>query len=382
MTSEGGAVSPRDPSAGLEEALADNASLRRHASSVAHDFNNLLSVITGYTEMMLRRLRPDDPLRRNAEAIKRATEWGAALAQQILAGSRRPPAAPTPVDLNQLVGNVTRVLQPLLGESIELVTRLDSGLGLVSANPHQIGQVIMNLVVNARDAMPQGGRLTIETANVSQVVMLAVSDTGCGMDNETRARLFEPYFTTKEPGRGTGVGLATVYDVVTHLGGQISVMSDAGAGSTFKIYLPRVPEAAPTAEAPAAPSGVGAPADGKTVLVVENEREVRDLIREILQLQSYVVLEASDRDEALALSSQHAGRIDLMVVDVGMPPSFADEWVARVRVTRPEVRVLYVSGYLADGGSVDAPKLGLLLQKPFTVGAFTKAIGMVMARAK
>ena len=382
MTLEGGAVSPRDPSAGLEEALADNASLRRHASSVAHDFNNLLSVITGYTELMLRRLRPDDPLRRNAEAIKRATEWGAALAQQILAGSRRPPAAPTPVDLNQLVGNVTRVLQPLLGESIELVTRLDRGLGLVSANPHQIGQVIMNLVVNARDAMPQGGRLTIETANVSQVVMLAVSDTGCGMDNETRARLFEPYFTTKEPGRGTGVGLVTVYDVVTHLGGQISVMSDAGAGSTFKIYLPRVPETASTAEASADPSGVGAPTDGKTALVVENEREVRDLIREILQVQSYVVLEASDRDEALALSSQHAGRIDLMVVDVGMPPSFADEWVARVRATRPEVRVLYVSGYLAEAGSVDAPKLGLLLQKPFTVGAFTKAIGMVMARTK
>jgi CheY-like chemotaxis protein len=374
-------MSPRDPSAGLEEALADNASLRRHASSVAHDFNNLLSVITGYTEMILRRLRPDDPLRRNAEAIKRATEWGAALAQQILAGSRRPPAAPTPVDLNQLVGNVTRVLQPLLGDTIELVARLESGLGLVSANPHQIGQVIMNLVVNARDAMPQGGRLTIETANVSQVVMLAVSDTGCGMDNETRARLFEPYFTTKEPGRGTGVGLATVYDVVTHLGGQISVMSDAGAGSTFKIYLPRVPEPAPTVDAPAVPS-VGAPADSKTVLVVENEREVRDLIREILQMQSYVVLEASDRDEALALSTQHAGRIDLMVVDVGMPPSSADDWITRVRATRPEVRVLYVSGYLAETGSVHAPKLGLMLQKPFTVGAFTKAIGMVMNRPK
>ena len=374
-------MSPRDPSAGLEEALADNASLRRHASSVAHDFNNLLSVITGYTEMILRRLRPDDPLRRNAEAIKRATEWGAALAQQILAGSRRPPAAPTPVDLNQLVGNVTRVLQPLLGDNIELVAQLESGLGLVSANPHQIGQVIMNLVVNARDAMPQGGRLTIETANVSQVVMLAVSDTGCGMDNETRARLFEPYFTTKEPGRGTGVGLATVHDVVTHLGGQISVMSDAGAGSTFKIYLPRIRETAHTVEAPAVPS-VGAPADSKTVLVVENEREVRDLIREILQMQSYVVLEASDRDEALALSSQHTGRIDLMVVDVGMPPSSADEWITRVRTTRPEVRVLYVSGYLAETGSANAPKLGLLLQKPFTVGAFTKAISMVMNRTK
>jgi two-component system, cell cycle sensor histidine kinase and response regulator CckA len=381
MTSEGGATAPRDPSAGLEEALADIASLRRHASSVAHDFNSLLSVITGYTEMMLRRLRPDDPLRRNAEAIKRATEWGAALAQQILAGSRRPPAAPTPVDLNQLVGNVTRVLQPLLGDNIELVARLESGLGLVSANPHQVGQVIMNLVVNARDAMPQGGRLTIETANVSQVVMLAVSDTGCGMNNETRARLFEPYFTTKEPGRGTGVGLATVYDVVTQLGGQISVMSDAGAGSTFKIYLPRVPETAPPAEAPVTPPGASAPADTKTVLVVENEREVRDLIREILKLQNYVVLEASDRDEALAISSQRAGRIDLMVVDVGMPPSFADEWITRVRATRPDVRVLYVSGYLAEAGSVEAPKLDLLLQKPFTMGAFTKAISMVMTRA-
>jgi len=208
-----------------------------------------------------------------------------------------------------------------------------------------------------------------------------VSDTGCGMDNETRARLFEPYFTTKEPGRGTGVGLATVYDVVTQLGGQISVMSDAGAGSTFKIYLPRVPETA-LVETPVAPPGAGAPVDSKTVLVVENEREVRDLIREILQLQNYVVLEASDRDEALALCSQHADRIDLMVVDVGMPPSFADEWVTRVRAARPDVRVLYVSGYLAEGGSVDAPRLGLLLQKPFTVGAFSKAISMVMTRAK
>jgi len=375
MTSEGGAVSARDPHARLEEALADNASLRRHASSVAHDFNNLLAVIIGYTEMMLRRLRPDDPLRRNAEAIKRATEWGAALAQQILAGSRRPPPAPTPVDLNQLVGNVTRVLQPLLGDNIELLTRLDSGLGRVSANPHQIGQVIMNLVVNARDAMPQGGRLTIETANVS--------DSGSGMDNETRARLFEPYFTTKEPGRGSGVGLATVYDVVTQFGGQISVMSDAGAGSTFKIYLPRAPEAAAPIEAPATSSVPAAAAvDGKTVLVVEDEPEVRDLIREILQLQNYVVLEASDRDEALALSGQHAGRIDLMVVDVGTPPSFADEWVTRVRAVRPEIKVLYVSGYLAEAGSADAPKLGLLLQKPFTVGAFTKAIGMVLDRPK
>jgi CheY-like chemotaxis protein len=240
----------------------------------------------------------------------------------------------------------------------------------------------MNLVVNARDAMPSGGRLTIETSNVGQTVMLAVGDTGSGMDDETRARLFEPYFTTKEPGRGSGLGLATVYDVVTQSGGQISVTSDAGAGSTFKIYLPRVSETTAPAETPAAPAMPAAPVpEVRTVLVVENEREVRDLIREILQLQNYVVLEASDRDEALAISSQHAGRIDLMVVDVGMPPSFADEWITRVRATRPDVRVLYVSGYLAEAGSVEAPKLGLLLQKPFTMGAFTKAISMVMTRA-
>jgi two-component system, cell cycle sensor histidine kinase and response regulator CckA len=380
--SESGAVSARDASARLEEALADNASLRRHANSVAHDFNNLLAVITGYTEMMLKRLRVDDPMRRNAEAIKRATEWGSALTQQILSGSRRAAPAPVPVDLNQLVGNVTRVLQPLLGEAIELVTRLSPSLARVSANPHRIGQVIMNLVVNARDAMPNGGRLTIETSNVGQTVMLAVGDTGCGMNDETRARLFEPYFTTKEPGRGSGLGLATVYDVVTQSGGQISVASDTGAGSTFKIYLPRVTETAPSADA-AAPAAMPAMpvAEGRTVLVVENEREVRDLIREILQLQNYVVLEAGDRDEALAFSEQHTGRIDLMVVDVGMPPSYADEWVVRVRTSRPDIKVLYVSGYLGETTS-DAPKLGPLLQKPFTVGAFTKAIGLVLGRAK
>jgi two-component system, cell cycle sensor histidine kinase and response regulator CckA len=381
--SESGAVSARDPSARLEEALVDNANLRRHASSVAHDFNNLLAVITGYTEMMLKRLRADDPLRRNAEAIKRATEWGSALAQQILSGSRRAAPAPVPVDLNQLVGNVTRVLQPLLGEAIELVTRLSPSLARVSANPHRIGQVIMNLVVNARDAMPSGGRLTIETSNVGQTVMLAVGDTGSGMDDETRARLFEPYFTTKEPGRGSGLGLATVYDVVTQCGGQISVTSDAGAGSTFKIYLPRVPETTAPAETPAAPAMPAAPApEARTVLVVENEREVRDLIREILQLQNYVVLEAGDRDEALAFSEQHSGRIDLMVVDVEIPPSFADEWVVRVRASRPEIKVLYVSGYLSETASVETPKLGPLLQKPFTVGAFTKAIGLVLGRPK
>jgi CheY-like chemotaxis protein len=371
MIAEGGAASAAGASS-LEQALADNATLRRHASSVAHDFNNLLAVITGYTELMLRRLRPDDPMRRNAEAIKRATEWGAALAEQVLAGSRQPPPAPAPMDLNQLVTNVTRVLQPVLGENIELTTRLASGLARVSVNAHQIGQVIMNLVVNARDAMPDGGHIVIETADVGQVVMLSVSDTGSGMDDETRARLFEPYFTTKEPGRGTGLGLATVHDIVTQFGGQISVLSDAGSGSAFKIYLPRVDE---TIAPLAAPRRSGA----QTVLVVDDEPEVRDLIREILQLQDYVVLEAGDRESALALAGRHAGAIDLMVVDVGVPPLLADEWVKRVRITRPDIKVVYVSGYLSDEGSMDAPKLGPLLQKPFTVGAFTKLIRLVLS---
>ncbi|HYS19420.1 MAG TPA: response regulator, partial [Candidatus Binatia bacterium] len=179
------------------------------------------------------------------------------------------------------------------------------------------------------------------------------------------------------------LGLASVYDVVTQSGGQISVTSDTGAGSTFKIYLPRVSEAATLVATAAPPPAPSAPAtESKTVLVVENEREVRDLVREILQLQNYVVLEAADRDEALALSEQHGSRIDLMIVDVGIPPSFADEWVVRVRASRPEIKVLYISGYLSDSASADAPKLGPLLQKPFTVGAFTKAIGLVLGRAK
>ena len=372
MTAEGDVVSGAG-TASLEQALADNATLRRHASSVAHDFNNLLAVISGYTELMLRRLRPDDPMRRNAEAIKRAAEWGAALAQQVLAGSRQPPLAPSPMDLNQLVTNVTRVLQPVLGDNIELTTRLAPGLARVSVNAHQIGQVIMNLVVNARAAMPDGGRLVIETANVGQVVMLSVSDTGSGMDDETRARLFEPYFTTKEPGRGTGLGLATVHNIVTQFGGQISVLSDAASGSTFKIYLPRVDETVAPAGAPRRSAGA------QTVLVVDDESEVRDLIREILQLQDYVVLEAGDRESAFALAGRHAGAIDLMVVDAGVPPMLADEWVKRVRVTRPAIKVVYVSGYLSDEGSMAAPTLGPLLQKPFTVGAFTKLVRLVLS---
>jgi CheY-like chemotaxis protein/two-component sensor histidine kinase len=351
----------------------------RLAGGIAHDFNNLLTAILGYTEMVLDQIGTDKPISADLAEIQNAADRAAALTRQLLAFSRKQTLHVTALDVNEIIETMRAMLQRVIGEDIAFRLSLAPGLKAVLADRVQLEQVVMNLVVNARDAMPSGGRLTIETGNVGQTVMLAVGDTGCGMDDETRARLFEPYFTTKEPGRGSGLGLATVYDVVTQCGGQISVTSGSGAGSTFKIYLPRATE--PSAP-PLTPMAPAAPSDGKTVLVVENEREVRDLIREILQLQNHVVLEAGDRDEALALSQQHAGPIDLMVVDVGIPPSFADEWVVRVRASRPEIKVLYVSGYLSDSASVDAPKLGPLLQKPFTVGSFTKAIGLVLSRTK
>ncbi|MEK7701409.1 MAG: ATP-binding protein [candidate division NC10 bacterium] len=359
----------------LDEALADAETLRRIASSVGHDFNNLLAVITGYSELMLRKLRPDDPLRRNVESIKKATEWGVALAHQILAVSRKQGTASTPVSLNEAVTNVTRVLQPALGERIELVARLDPAAGRVAINQGQLGQVIMNLVVNARDAMPEGGRLTVETAGAGAEVVLSVSDTGVGMDVETRTRLFEPYFTTKEPGKGMGLGLATVFDVVTQNGGRIDVGSEPGRGSTFRIFLPRMEDEveAATGSAPAAAAAPGV--DARTVLVVEDEGEVRDLIREILKFDRHVVLEARDREEALALSERHEGPIDLLIADVVLPGAVTEDLVRRVTAARPGIRVLYVSGYLDDAGELEGfPRLGPIVQKPFTVAAFTQAV--------
>lgn len=367
----------------LEEALADNENLRRMASSFAHDFNNLLAVITGYSELMLRKLRPSDPLRGNAESIKRATEWGIALAQQVLAASRKQGTAATAsVSLNQAVTNVTRVLQPALGERIELVTRLDPAAGQVAINQGQLGQVVMNLVVNARDAMPEGGRLVVETAAAGAEVVLSVSDTGVGMDEETRERLFEPYFTTKEPGKGMGLGLATVYDVVTQSGGRIEVASEPGRGSTFMIFLPRVEDDAEGASGspPGAPAAAVKPL---TVLVVEDEAEVRELIREILQFDRHVVLEARDREEALALSERHKAPIDLLIADVVLPGSITDDLVRRLTASRPGIRVLYVSGYLDDTEELESiPRVGPLVQKPFTVAALTQAVREVVLGAK
>ena len=366
----------------LDEALADNENLRRMASSFAHDFNNLLAVVTGYSELMLRKLPPNDPLRRNVESIKRATEWGIALAQQILAASRRQGTASSSVGLNQAVANVTRVLQPALGERIELVTRLDPAAGRVVINQGQLGRVVMNLVVNARDAMPEGGRLVVETAAAGAEVVLSVSDTGVGMDDETRARLFEPYFTTKEPGKGMGLGLATVYDVVTQNGGRIEVASEPGRGSTFRIFLPRVEDDTEGGDG-SAPGAPAASVKPLTVLVVEDEAEVRELIREILQFDRHVVLEARGREEALALDERHEGPIDLLIADVVLPGSITDDLVRRLTASRPGIRVLYVSGYLDDTEELESiPRVGPIVQKPFTVAALTQAVREVLIGAK
>jgi two-component system cell cycle sensor histidine kinase/response regulator CckA len=319
-------------------------------ASFAHDFNNLLSVITGYSELMLRRLRPNDPLRTSAESIKKATEWGMALAQQILATSRE--QGPSSADVNQVAANVAKVLQPAIGERVELVTRFDPDAGRVAMTQIQLGQVIMNLVVNARDAMPDGGRLTIETLCAGSEVVLAVTDTGIGMDTATRERLFEPYFTTKASGK------------------RVEVSSEVGRGSTFTIHLPRVDDETASTEHPAAPPARGA----RTVLVVDDETDVRDLMREILQFERYEVLEASDQEGALTVVEGHAGPIDLLITDIFLPGSGGDDLAQRVVAARPGIKVIYVSGYLEADDPASARRLGPLLSKPFSVATLTRTV--------
>jgi len=368
------------------------------AGGIAHDFNNLLMVIRGDSDLMLRRLAAGHPLRQNAEGIREAADQAATLTRQLLAFSRKEVVAPRLVDLNGIVASVHAMLQRLLGETINLVTVTAPDLGGVKADPGQMEQMILNLCVNARDAMPDGGRLTIRTANVDldeaaarrwsdtkpgPYVMLEVSDTGGGMDRETRSRLFEPFFTTKEQGKGTGLGLSTVYGTVKQSGGHISVESEPGRGSTFSVYLPRVAAPVPAAEprrpleaaatAPAAPSTEMhlAPGHGETILLVEDAQRVRAVVREILEMSGYVVLEARHGAEALEVSNQHAGPIHLMVTDVVMPQMSGRELAQRLATLRPDLKVLYMSGYTDDAivrHGVLASGIAFL-SKPFTPDA-------------
>jgi len=373
------------------------------AGGIAHDFNNLLMIIRGDSDLMLRRLAAGHPLRQNAEGIREAADQAATLTRQLLAFSRKQVVAPRLLDLNGLVASIHAMLQRLLGETINLVTVTAPDLGAVTADPGQMEQMILNLCVNSRDAMPDGGRLTIRTANVEvdeataarwtdarpgPYVMLEVSDTGVGMDEQTRSHLFEPFFTTKEQGKGTGLGLSTVYGTVRQSGGHIQVESEPGRGTTFCVYLPRVAAPAPVApeprrkvESPAARAAV-APASafgggrGETILLVEDAQRVRAVVREILEMSGYRVIEARHGNEAIELSNRHEGAIQLLVTDVVMPQMSGRELAQRLATLRPELKVLYMSGYTDDAivrHGVLASGIAFL-SKPFTPDALAAKV--------
>ncbi len=362
------------------------------AGGVAHDFNNLLTIITGYGQLIFSNLPTDDPNRHSAEQIVKAGERAAALTRQLLAFSRRQVLQPKVLDLNMLVKALSTMLQRLIGEDIELRLVLTNDLGRVNADPGQLEQVLMNLVVNARDAMPQGGTLTVETANVNldedyarshlalkagPRVMLAVSDTGYGMDESTRARLFEPFFTTKTPGKGTGLGLSTVFGIIKQSGGGLDVASEPGQGTTVRVYLPSINQPVVTEdEVVHSASSPGT----ETILLVEDDEMVRTLVRETLQREGYKLLDASEPLEARRIADNYKGSIQLLITDVVMPKISGGALAKQIVGQRPETKVLYMSGYT----DTTIIKSGLeqensaFLQKPFTPHALAQKVRDVL----
>jgi signal transduction histidine kinase/ActR/RegA family two-component response regulator len=342
-------------------------SVGRLAGGVAHDFNNLLTLILGYGNLVLQALADRPAVSRQVEAIVRAGESAAGLTRQLLAFSRHQVLVPTVIDVNALIRQLEQMLRRLIGEDIELVADLEPRLARIRADAGQIEQVLMNLVVNARDAMPGGGRLTLSTRNhraaadaaVSHVV-LKIADTGCGIDSAVMAHLFEPFFTTKEEGKGTGLGLATVYGIVHQSGGHLEVESAPGEGASFVVYLPRTDEPATPTSAATAAAGRG----HETILVVEDEASIRSLAREILEGQGYAVLEAPGADEALRRAAEHAGPIHLLLTDVVMPGKSGVDLARDLLGLRPGLRVVYMSGYADRAVQADAPGVAFV-QKPF-----------------
>jgi PAS domain S-box-containing protein len=368
------------------------------AGGVAHDFNNLLGVITGYAELLLKDIGPEHRGARRLDQIHKAADRATALTRQLLAFSRKQVLQPRILDLNAVVGDVEKMLGRLIGEDIQIVTSLAADLGRVKADPGQIDQVILNLAVNARDAMPGGGKLILETANAEldesylpthpgakpgPHVLLAVSDSGHGMDAETLLRIFEPFFTTKEQGKGTGLGLSTVYGIVKQSGGDIVVYSELGRGTTFKVYLPRVDEEAGTAAAGEVPAEPLARAS-ETILLVEDEKSLRAMIREILEEGGYTVVEGGSPEEAIAAARSHPGPINLMLTDVVMPSMGGRDLAVELAALRPGLRVLYMSGYtdnaIVHHGVLDA---GMhFLQKPFTADALLRKARAVLDESR
>ncbi|SRR5579871_1897699 len=382
----------------LEQQLRQSQKMEavgRLAGGIAHDFNNLLMVISGYSEFLLDRLSPDPALRGPAQEIASAAGRATSLTRQLLAFSRKQMLAPKILDLNAVVSENLRMLTRMIGEDIDLMMIPALGLGAVRADAGQVEQVIMNLAVNARDAMPAGGKLTIETSNVSldeeyarfhaplrpgNYVMLAISDTGAGMDSETQSHIFEPFFTTKGP-KGTGLGLSTVYGIVKQSGGYIWVYSEPGKGTTFKIYFPRVAQVSESAVQVATPvEPVAAEPGTETVLLVEDEANLRYLARQFLEKQGYRVIEAADGAVAMQVAVAHEGTIHLLLTDVIMPGMNGRELAQRISEIRPNVKVLYMSGYtenvIGRNGTLDE---GVhLLSKPFTLHELKRKVRQVL----
>lgn len=365
----------------------------RLAGGVAHDFNNLLTAIIGYSQLALRRISPQDQLRQELDEIRKAGERAATLTSQLLAFSRKQVLQPKILDLNAVVADTSKMLNRLIGEDIRFRTTLDPGLKQVKADPGQIEQVLMNLAVNARDAMPNGGSLSIETSNVylneeyanhhaevrsGHYIMLAVSDTGCGMDSKTRAHIFEPFFTTKEQGKGTGLGLATVYGIVKQSGGHIWVYSEPDRGTTFKIYMPLVDEEPSLANEPLQADLL--PMGTERVLLAEDDVQVRDFTSRVLRELGYRVIEAANGNEAVMVANKTTEAIDMLLTDVVMPQIGGKELSEKLKSERPEIKVLFLSGYTADAivhhGVLDSGMA--FLHKPFTPGELARKVREVL----
>jgi PAS domain S-box-containing protein len=376
----------------LEEQLRQAQKMEavgRLACGVAHDFNNLLTAILGYADLLAKRLpggRPGDTCRRDLEEIRKAASRATSLTAQLLAFSRKQVLAPQALDLNLVVSELERMLRRLIGEDIDLVTDLTPHLPPVKVDPGQLEQVLLNLAVNARHAMPEGGRLTVATRREQRAVplphhppsgrgvVLEVTDTGCGMDAPTQARIFEPFFTTKPPGHGTGLGLATVYGIVEQSGGRIEVESQPGRGACFRIFLPCAENPA-AAKPPASAPGPATPGV-ETILLLEDDDSVRELAQEVLESGGYAVLPAASGEDALTLCRNHPGAIDLLLADVVMPGGNGPRWATRLRSVRPGLQVAFMSGYTEHAALREAPPDALqrLLQKPFTPDRLLQAV--------
>jgi two-component system cell cycle sensor histidine kinase/response regulator CckA len=381
----------------LEEQLLHSQKMEavgRLAGGVAHDFNNLLTVIKGYSELMLNELSDKDPMRGEVEEVRRAAERAASLTRQLLAFSRRQVLEPKVLDLNVIINNMEKLLLRLLGEDVELQVSLSSSLGMVKADPGQIEQVIMNLAVNARDAMPRGGKLTLETrshvidesyarehavVHAGQYAMIAVSDTGMGMDAETVSHIFEPFFTTKEIGKGTGLGLSTVYGIVKQSGGYIWVYSEPGRGTSFKIYLPIV-RGGTTDEAGGRPTLTPTYRGTETILLVEDEDGVRALIREVLQRHGYRVIDTRNGPEATQACERHEGEIHMLLTDVVLAQITGTDLARQLSPMRPRMKVLFISGYTEEAivhqGVLEEGTA--FLQKPFTPNVLARKVREVL----